>query len=181
MMAGAPPPTIVATAPSPLPYGGFWVRFVALLIDGLILGIPFMAIFIVLVFLMGGFALIGQRLSGLSGLPPNQVNPQAVMAILGPLFFGYFLAMILFLGVEWLYFAGMESSERQATFGKAAMSLRVTNTEGQRLSFGHASGRFFSKIITGLIPLGIGWLMAGFTAKKQALHDMIAGTLVMKR
>ncbi len=140
-----------------------------------------MFVVIVLVFLMGGFALIGRRLSGLSGLPPNAVNPQVVLAILGPLFIGYFLILILFLFVGWLYFAGMESSERQATFGKAAMSLRVTSTEGQRLSFGHASGRYFAKIITGLIPFGIGWVMAGFTAKKQALHDMIAGTLVMKR
>ena len=75
----------------------------------------------------------------------------------------------------------MESSERQATFGKAAVSVYVTDDKGQRLSFGHASGRFFSKIISGMIPFGIGYIMAGFTAKKQALHDMIAGTLVMKR
>jgi uncharacterized RDD family membrane protein YckC len=147
----------------------------------LILGIPLTLIVIVLIFLTGGFALIARRAASLSGLPPNEVNPQVVMATFGPLFFGYFLVILLFLFVGWLYFAGMESSERQATFGKAAMSLRVTSTEGQRLSFGHASGRYFAKIITGLIPFGIGWVMAGFTAKKQALHDMIAGTLVMKR
>jgi uncharacterized RDD family membrane protein YckC len=51
----------------------------------------------------------------------------------------------------------------------------------QRLSFLHATGRFFAKIITGLIPLGIGYIMAGFTERKQALHDMIAGTLVVRR
>jgi uncharacterized RDD family membrane protein YckC len=183
VMASAPPPPVVSTAPvaGPLPYGGFWVRFVALMIDGLVLGIPFTFIVIIFVFLMGGFALIARRLSGLSGLPRTPGDPQAAMVILGPLIMGYFLVMIIFLVVEWLYFAGMESSERQATFGKAAMSLRVTGADGRRLSFGHASGRFFSKIVSGLVPLGIGYIMAGFTAKKQALHDMIAGTLVMKR
>jgi len=75
----------------------------------------------------------------------------------------------------------MESSERQATFGKSLMSLRVANTEGQRLSFGHATGRFFAKIISGMIPLGIGYIMAAFTEKRQALHDMIAGTLVLHK
>jgi uncharacterized RDD family membrane protein YckC len=49
------------------------------------------------------------------------------------------------------------------------------------MTFGRASGRFFAKIITGMIPFGIGYIMAGFTAKKQALHDMIAGTLVWRR
>jgi uncharacterized RDD family membrane protein YckC len=74
----------------------------------------------------------------------------------------------------------MESSARQATLGKMALSLRVTDTNGARLTFGHATGRHFAKIVTGFIPLGIGWMMAGFTAKKQALHDMIAGTLVYR-
>jgi uncharacterized RDD family membrane protein YckC len=75
----------------------------------------------------------------------------------------------------------MESSAREATFGKAAMSLRVTGLTGQHLTFGHATGRYFAKIISGLIPLGIGYFMAGFTEKKQALHDMIAGTLVLRQ
>jgi uncharacterized RDD family membrane protein YckC len=53
--------------------------------------------------------------------------------------------------------------------------------EGRRLTFGRATGRFFSKIVTGFIPLGIGYIMAGFTEKKQALHDFIAGTLVLRK
>ena len=61
------------------------------------------------------------------------------------------------------------------------MSIYITDMHGQRLSFLHATGRFFAKIITGLIPLGIGYIMAGFTERKQALHDMIAGTLVVRR
>ena len=74
----------------------------------------------------------------------------------------------------------MESGPKQATFGKRVLGLRVTNMAGERISFGHASGRFFSKIITGLVPFAIGFIMAGFTERKQALHDMIAGTLVVK-
>ncbi|MGC2695853.1 MAG: RDD family protein [Candidatus Angelobacter sp.] len=80
----------------------------------------------------------------------------------------------------WLYFALQESSERQATIGKRALNIYVTDLQGRRISFGQATGRYFSKIISSLI-LGIGYFMVGFTEKKQGLHDMIAGTLVMRR
>jgi uncharacterized RDD family membrane protein YckC len=100
--------------------------------------------------------------------------------MLAPLFLMFWLALLISVVIQWLYFAGMESSARQATIGKSAMSLRVTNYEGRRISFGHATGRFFAKIVSGLIPLGIGYIMAGFTEKKQALHDMIAATLVLR-
>jgi uncharacterized RDD family membrane protein YckC len=75
----------------------------------------------------------------------------------------------------------MESSVRQATFGKSVMSLRVTDDGGQRISFGRATGRFFAKIVSGMVPLLIGYIMAAFTEKKQALHDLIAGTLVLRQ
>jgi uncharacterized RDD family membrane protein YckC len=166
------PSAVIAPTSAPLPYAGFWIRFVALLIDGLILGIPFMFLVIVAMFFLGGFGLMMHR---------NPVDPRVAAAFLGPLILGYFFAMLIFLALEWLYFAGMESSERQATFGKAAVSLRVTDLEGRRLSFGHATGRFFAKIVSGLIPFAIGYIMAGFTAKKQALHDIIAGTLILRK
>jgi uncharacterized RDD family membrane protein YckC len=89
------------------------------------------------------------------------------------------LACGLVLG--WLYYAGMESSEHQGTLGKMALGLVVTDINGQRLSFGRASGRFFARIITSFVPLGIGFIMAGFTEKKQALHDMIASCLVLRK
>jgi uncharacterized RDD family membrane protein YckC len=57
----------------------------------------------------------------------------------------------------------------------------VTDLEGRRITFARASARYFSKIITGLIPFGIGYMMAGFTEKKQALHDIIAGCLVLRK
>jgi uncharacterized RDD family membrane protein YckC len=92
-----------------------------------------------------------------------------------------FLGIVVLFVIVWLYFAKLESSEAQATWGKRALSIFVTDANGQRMTFGRASGRFFAKIITGMIPFGIGYIMAGFTAKKQALHDMIAGTLVWRR
>jgi uncharacterized RDD family membrane protein YckC len=80
----------------------------------------------------------------------------------------------------WLYFALQESSERQATIGKRALNIYVTDLQGRRISFGQATGRHFSKIISSII-LGIGYMMAGFTEKKQGLHDIIASTLVKRR
>jgi uncharacterized RDD family membrane protein YckC len=81
--------------------------------------------------------------------------------------------------VSWLYHAGMQSAEGQATLGKKAMGLRVTDLDGNRISFGRATGRFFGQYISGLI-LGIGYLMMLWDDKKQTLHDQIANTLVIK-
>jgi uncharacterized RDD family membrane protein YckC len=62
-----------------------------------------------------------------------------------------------------------------------ALGLSVTDMQGRRITFARASARFFAKIVTNLIPLFIGYIMAGFTARKQALHDMIASCLVLRR
>jgi uncharacterized RDD family membrane protein YckC len=75
----------------------------------------------------------------------------------------------------------MESSEWQATLGKKALGLVVTDMAGNRVSFGRSTGRHFGKMLTNLIPAFIGYIMAGFTDKKQALHDMLAGCLVLRR
>ena len=79
-----------------------------------------------------------------------------------------------------IYFAFMESSARQATLGKQALGIIVTDLNGNRIYFGKATARYFGKFISGLI-LGIGYIMAGFTEKKQALHDMMARCLVVKK
>ncbi len=79
----------------------------------------------------------------------------------------------------WLYWALMESSAWQATLGKKMMGLYVTDLQGRRISLARASGRYFGKILSALALL-IGFVMAGFTEKKQALHDMIAGCLVVR-
>jgi uncharacterized RDD family membrane protein YckC len=80
--------------------------------------------------------------------------------------------------IKWLYSAGMESSAQQATFGKQAMGLKVTNMNGNPITFLNATGRYFGKIISAMI-LFIGFLMVLWTPKKQALHDTMAGTLVV--
>ena len=80
---------------------------------------------------------------------------------------------------SWIYEVAMESSAKQATVGKMALGLKVTDLEGRRISFARATGRHFAKLISGMIFL-VGYIMAGFTQRKQALHDMIAGTLVQR-
>jgi uncharacterized RDD family membrane protein YckC len=177
--ASALPPPYAGSAQVSVaqPYAGFWLRFAAALVDGVILGIPFWLIMVALIFMFGGFGMIIHRIPQSS--PPT--DPREVMALLAPFFMAFFLGWLIFMIMQWLYFAGMESSARQATFGKSVMSLRVTNNDGQRISFGHATGRFFAKIVSGMVPLAIGYIMAGFTEKKQALHDLIAGTLVLKK
>lgn len=75
------------------------------------------------------------------------------------------------------YFSGMESSSRQATIGKMAVGVKVGNLRGEPISFGNAVGRYFAKILSTII-LCIGFMMAGWDSKKQALHDRLADTYV---
>ncbi|HEY0233205.1 MAG TPA: RDD family protein, partial [Dokdonella sp.] len=78
------------------------------------------------------------------------------------------------------YYAGFESSRHQATLGKQAIGIQVTDLEGRRLSLGRALGRWFAASLS-YLTLYIGFFMAGFTQRKQALHDYVAGTLVVDR
>jgi uncharacterized RDD family membrane protein YckC len=106
-----------------------------------------------------------------------------LLAIIGAIInwiFQEWVASIVTALLGWGYFAGMESSERQATIGKGAMGIYVTDIDGNRISFLRATGRYFAKYLSGFILL-IGYIMAAFTARKQALHDILAGTLVLKR
>jgi uncharacterized RDD family membrane protein YckC len=90
------------------------------------------------------------------------------------------ISQFIFFTIQTLYFALMESSNYQATIGKMVLGLKVTDVNDGKLDFIKALVRNLSKIISGMILL-IGYIMAGFTEKKQALHDMIAGTLVVKK
>ena len=81
--------------------------------------------------------------------------------------------------IWWAYTAGLTSSNLQATLGKKILGLKVVDLNGNRISFGQSTGRFFASILSGLI-LGIGYLMVAFNPKKQGLHDQIAGTYVIK-
>jgi uncharacterized RDD family membrane protein YckC len=90
------------------------------------------------------------------------------------------IAQILLFVAAYVYYAGMESSAYQATVGKIALGIQVTDLDGNRISFLRALGRNLAEILSALILL-IGYIMVAFTAKKQGLHDMIAGTLVIKK
>lgn len=146
------------------PYGGFWIRFLAYILDRIIVGILFMPVGII----------FGLRMAAqFHQIPPN--DPSDFL----PLFRFIWIIVPLAIGVQWLYEALLTSSTWQTTVGKRALNLKVTDELGNRISFERATGRFFAKIISNF-TCGIGYIMAGFTARKQALHDMIAGTLVMK-
>jgi len=99
---------------------------------------------------------------------------------LGALFSVIGLAVLLGVLASWLYEALMTSSSKQATVGKMVFGLVVTDMLGRRISFAHATGRFFAKFLSGPLTLMIGFIMAGFTERKQALHDFIASTYVLK-
>ena len=152
-------------------YAGFWLRFVAYLIDSVILGIVCMILIVVVVFASGIAAMI-------RNMPEN---PTPDMFLRGAFVLAILALVAITTVITWLYYAWMESSPAQGTLGKMTMGLIVTDMQYRPVSFARASGRFFAKFITGLIPLCIGYIMAGFTAKKQALHDMIASCLVLRK
>ncbi|MEH7097798.1 RDD family protein [Neobacillus vireti] len=87
-------------------------------------------------------------------------------------------AFIFNLLFSWIYFAWMESSKLQATLGKKVFGLKVINQSGRKITFKRAVGRYFAKYISAL-TLGIGYLMAAFTKRKQGLHDKIANTFII--
>lgn len=158
-------------ASSQMMYAGFWLRFVAYLIDSVVVSVAFV---VVLVFL-AVFTGLGAALRNIH----SDEAPEEIIALIGVAF------ILAFVGIAvigtWLYHALMESSSWQATLGKKALDLAVTDMEGRRITFGRASGRHFAKIISGLIPLAIGYIVAGFTEKKQAVHDLIASCLVVRK
>jgi len=136
-------------------YAGFWKRFAAAFIDGIIT--------------MIGGAVIG-FIFGIIMVAGGTDDPD-VLEGLGNIL-GFFLG--------WIYYSVMESSPSQGTLGKMALGIKVTDLEGNRVGFGKATGRYFGKIISCLILL-IGFIMVAFTEKKQGLHDMMAGCLVVNK
>ena len=142
-----------STGQRTLNYAGFWIRVAAYLIDGVLL-------YAVMFALMAVFGV------GASFTDPTAIDMSAMAVV-------YVLIFVLWIG----YFIGMESSSKQATLGKMAVGIKVGKENGERISVGTAAGRFFGKILSGLI-LYIGYMMAGWDPKKQALHDKLAGTYV---
>ena len=154
-------------------YAGFWLRFVAYVIDCIIIYVVQSFLFIPLL------GLLGMSFASQMDNPENMSEAEAIgmvgsmMAVAGTTFL---LSSIL--GI--LYGTLMESSKYQATVGKMALGLKVTDVDGKNLDFVKALIRNIGKIISGMI-LFIGYIIAGFTEKKQGLHDIIASTLVVKK
>ena len=136
-------------------YAGFWKRVLALLIDAIIL-------FVICMVLTLGI------------VPVLKSESDSSKTILG------IVITVLWPTVYWLYCTLFEYSSKQATPGKMALGIFVTDLDGNRISFGRANGRYWARLISSL-TLGIGYMMAGFTQRKQALHDIIAKCLVVRR
>jgi uncharacterized RDD family membrane protein YckC len=137
------------------PYAGFWRRLAALLIDTAILAVLWFLTFAIFILMFHIFT-----------------HTQPSEAITGP------VLGLLLVTFFCLYFPLFESSKKQATLGKMALGVAVTGLDGKRISFWRALARTLAKILSGL-PFYLGYLLAAFTEKKQALHDLIASTLVV--
>lgn len=163
--------------PSGLVYAGFWIRVAAHILDNLIVSIPFVVLWFIAVIMLVGMGVIVAPVQSFTSSSGTQAVP---LAFLGTILALYFTLIFGRLVVVWLYHAILESGPHQSTWGKRLLGLKVTSITGERISFGHATGRYFSTLITNL-TMGIGYLMVAFTDRKQSLHDMIASTLVIKQ
>lgn len=173
-------------------YAGFWRRFFAMIIDNIFLTVIFSIINIMIITPM--ITSMSNKLINNPNVTASLQNMQqttneqdilksleVVMKNGGSDIVTLIITASLIFGViTWLYFAIMESSVARATLGKLALGIKVTDIRGNKISFMKATGRYFGKIISGLI-LCIGYLMAGFTEKKQALHDIMSGCIVIRK
>jgi len=143
-------------------HGGFWLRLAAAIIDTIITQLGLTIIGVIIGIFVGIFM-------GAAGSPMGDIE-----MIAGGI--GYAIGII----GQWLYFTIFEISGWMATPGKKILGLQVTDLNGQKIGFGRANGRYWGKIVSALI-LMIGFIMIAFTDKKQGLHDIMAGTLVIKK
>jgi uncharacterized RDD family membrane protein YckC len=162
--------TVASTTPM---YASFGRRFVALILDVIIIGV-IQSFVIVPVLAVLGLSFV-PSIQNMENMDESQAVGMvaAIMGAMGALW-------IISTCISFLYFSLLESSKFQGTIGKMAMGIVVTDMEGNRISFGKAALRALGRYVSYII-LCIGFLMAAFTDKKQALHDMIASTLVTKK
>ena len=185
-VASAPPaaaPTSADSPPAysaPLPqtttaaledYAGFWKRVAAYILDAIILYIPSMLI----EKMLGGAA---AKATLEQAVVNGASDPQLILAAQHQYYATMWPAILAGVVIAWLYFALCESSAWQATVGKLALGIRVTDMHGNRITLPRALGRYPAKILSFMI-LFIGVLMVAWTQRKQGLHDLICGTLVL--
>jgi len=163
----------MSTQQTPPGYAVLWKRAVAFLIDAVVVVSIYSAVIYLvntLLRLPVEYSFILER--GLSLKMTRYVEENFIGIVL--------LYSLSKLAVLFPYFALMESSRWMGTVGKQAVRIKVTDLAGRRISFGRATGRFFAKILSGQILL-IGYLIAAFTRKRQTLHDLLAGTVVVNK
>lgn len=149
------------TATPEVRFAGFWRRFGAWLIDMAIVTAAVVPFSIALIWTM----------EALHNDLRMKIGHARYLAGLGAVF-SWVLA-------DWLYNAQLQSGERQATIGKRCFSIRVTASRGRRISFAQASARHFAKFLSAFIAF-LGFVMAAWTRKHQALHDVVADTVVIQ-
>lgn len=148
-------------------YGGFWIRFVAIIIDGIIIGVVGFLITLPLRLIMGVSAI---------SIAQSQ-DPSAALAAL-PAILGMAGLSVLINVALGVAYEGYFVSTKGGTIGKLALGLQIIRLDGSRLSFGQACGRYFARILSGII-LYIGFIMAAFDSEKRSLHDRICNSLVI--
>ena len=154
-------------------YAGFWLRFVAYIIDYIIIWTvqAFVAIPI-----LGAIGIhFAQNAGDLEAMGETEIMEMIATAVAAASATALLTAILVI-----IYYTLMETSKYQATIGKLALGLIVTDENGGKLDVPKALIRNVSKIISSMI-LMVGYIMAGFTEKKQALHDIIAKTLVVRK
>lgn len=139
-------------------YGGFWIRFVAVFLDGIL-----MQFFRVAISLLILGAVLNPFQNSRSSAPPFSGAVLSVAFISFLVAFLYEVIMIRYFG---------------ATLGKMAVGMKVIRTDGSEVSWGVSAGRYFMKIVSSIILL-IGYIMAGFDSEKRALHDRVCDTRVI--
>jgi uncharacterized RDD family membrane protein YckC len=147
-------------------FAGFWLRLAAYIID-----------YFLISFVLGIVATVTMLIMGVTlSIFSDMDNPASQMMV---------VSLSIIIGVtaliaSWLYYALLESSNHQGTLGKMVLNLKVTDLDGNKISFYRASGRFFAKLLSTFIVY-IGYLMIGFTEKKQGLHDILTSCLVVRK
>lgn len=147
------------------------MRLVAFIIDAIIIGVLQSFVFVPILGVLG---------ISIFNSTPDMSDPDQVAGMVATIAAAMGTVWILAMIIQILYFTFMESSKYQATVGKLALGLMVTDVNGAKLDFTKALVRNLCRIISNITML-IGYIIAGFTEKKQALHDIIAGTLVVKK
>jgi uncharacterized RDD family membrane protein YckC len=153
----------LSAMPNEMLYGGFWIRFVAKLIDGIILYVLNIPVSLLLGY---GF---------MSGPQLDSANPN-FGAFFGAMIMMQLIYVVIAIGYSWFFI-----SRYQATPGKMALGLKVVRADGSHLSTGRIIGRYFAEMVSG-ITLSIGYIIAAFDEpQKRSLHDRICDTRVIKK